>query len=79
MLYYMARGLSGRIVLEVDPSLKAELYEVLLKEERTLKGWFVEQAGNYIEGQTEMPLFEDKMVAQSQNTYGSENKKALQQ
>ncbi len=44
----VARGRSGRIVLEVDPALKRELYVALTAEDATLKDWFVEQARTYL-------------------------------
>jgi hypothetical protein len=36
----MARGESGRIVIEVDPTLKGELYVELARRGLTLKAWF---------------------------------------
>ncbi|MGA3114468.1 MAG: hypothetical protein ABSF90_08560 [Syntrophobacteraceae bacterium] len=44
----MARGPSGRIVLEIDPALKRELYSALIKNGITLKDWFVHQAERYL-------------------------------
>jgi hypothetical protein len=44
----MAKGESGRIVLEVDPKLKKTLYSILAIEQMTLKDWFIESADNYI-------------------------------
>lgn len=44
----MARGKSGRLVLEVDPELKRNLYFELEKEQKTLKDWFVSEAKNFI-------------------------------
>jgi hypothetical protein len=40
----MARGRSGRIVVEVDADLKRRLYAVLSVRELTLKDWFTTQA-----------------------------------
>ena len=40
----MAVGKSHRIVIEVDPSLKAEIYLALKKQGKTLKEWFIERA-----------------------------------
>ncbi|NHB97418.1 hypothetical protein [Photorhabdus stackebrandtii] len=45
----MAKGESGRIVLEVDPELKKTLYSVLAHEQQTLKDWFVDKAQKHIE------------------------------
>ena len=47
----MARGQSGRIVLEVDPELKNELYSAISKKGMTLKDWFVDTAEQYIKYQ----------------------------
>ncbi|MGD2030108.1 MAG: hypothetical protein PVG86_09250 [Desulfobacterales bacterium] len=47
----MARGPSGRIVLEVDPELKNELYSAIAKKGITLKDWFVDSAEQYIKYQ----------------------------
>lgn len=44
----MARGKSGRLVLEVDPELKRSLYFELEKEQKTLKDWFVSAAKSFI-------------------------------
>ena len=44
----MPRGLSGRIVLEIDPKLKKELYSELVREGSTLKDWFIREAKKYI-------------------------------
>jgi len=39
----MARGRSGRIVVEVDTELKRQLYAVLAAKALTLKEWFVQE------------------------------------
>lgn len=44
----MARGDSGRIVLEVNPKLKKQIYSILALEQKTLKSWFIEHAETYI-------------------------------
>lgn len=40
----MAKGNSGRIVIDVDPEFKNEVYVALAGRGSTLKDWFVEQA-----------------------------------
>lgn len=40
----MARGPSGRIVIEVEPELKRELHSALVADGETLKDWFIAQA-----------------------------------
>ncbi|MGI1988608.1 hypothetical protein [Shewanella glacialipiscicola] len=44
----MAKGESGRIVLEVEPELKKALYSILAMEQKTLKDWFVGKAQKHI-------------------------------
>jgi hypothetical protein len=46
---YMARGDSGRIVLEVDPDLKGELYVELAKRGLTLRAWFIGEAERLVD------------------------------
>ena len=51
----MAKGESGRIVLEVDPELKKALYSILAMDQQTLKDWFVDKAQKHInEKKTEL-------------------------
>jgi hypothetical protein len=40
----VARGDSGRVVINVDPELKRALYVALAMSGSTLKDWFVKQA-----------------------------------
>jgi hypothetical protein len=54
----MARGGSGRVVIEVDPSLKHELYSALATSGSTLKDWFVRQATSYCAALNQPSLFE---------------------
>jgi hypothetical protein len=44
----LARGKSGRIVIEVDPTIKRSLYLSLEQNQITLKDWFLEAASFYI-------------------------------
>ena len=53
----MAIGDSGRVVLEIDPTLKRRLYVALAKDQRTLKAWFVHLAEGYIDSQVQPELF----------------------
>lgn len=53
----MARGESGRIVVEVEPDLKAELYVALARENLTLKAWFIREAQRYVKGSRQLALF----------------------
>ena len=44
----MAKGDSGRIVIEIEPSLKRQLYSALAAEGSTLKDWFIINATTYL-------------------------------
>lgn len=65
MLYNitMARSNSGRIVLEIDPSVKRDLYEVLHEEGLTLKDWFLKQTRSYLTQRAQPSLFDSAQVA----------------
>ena len=52
----MARGPSGRIVIEVDPTLKRDLHSALAAEGLTLKDWFINQTRSYIANRGQPPL-----------------------
>lgn len=45
----MARGPSGRIIVEMEPSLKRALHARLAAEGRSLKDWFLERAEAYLD------------------------------
>jgi hypothetical protein len=45
----MARGDSGRVVLEIDPDLKGELYVELAKRGLTLRAWFIGEAERLVD------------------------------
>lgn len=53
----MSRGTSGRVVVEIDPQLKRELYAELIREGRTLKDWFIDRAERYVESRRQPALF----------------------
>ncbi len=53
----MARGDSGRVVIEVDPGLKAALYVALAADNTTLKAWFIREALRFVELRASAPLF----------------------
>lgn len=53
----MPVGNSGRVVLEIDPSLKKSLYAALAEDQMTLKAWFIHVAESYIAAQTQPELF----------------------
>ena len=61
----MARGESGRIVIEVSPELKRQLYSALAIEGQTLKDWFIEAAGHHLSGQKPLSLQRPKNIKSS--------------
>ena len=52
----MARGKSGRIVIEVDPILKHRLYVAVTEEGKTLKDWFLACATEYLRDRRQLRL-----------------------
>jgi hypothetical protein len=57
MLYNiaMARGPSGRIVLEIKPRVKRQLYGALAQDGLTLKNWFLRQSVLYLASRKRLP------------------------
>lgn len=52
----MARGASGRIVIEIDPEIKQELYDQLEKENSNLKTWFLNHVEGFLKGRQQLSL-----------------------
>ncbi len=52
----MAKGNSGRIVIEVEPVFKNELYEALNTEGMTLKDWFLKNAHEFLKDKSQLSL-----------------------
>ncbi len=54
----MAVGPSGRIVVEIDPDLKHDLYAALEEDGLNLKQWFLGKVGELLRdrGQLSLPL-----------------------
>jgi hypothetical protein len=69
----MPRGPSGRIVLEIDPLMKNQLYVVLAKNNLTLKEWFIRQCDQYLITYNQPDLF-SKAAAESSISYEGKNK-----
>lgn len=44
----MSIGSSGRIVIEINPTIKRDLYSALAKDGLTLKDWFLQNAASYL-------------------------------
>lgn len=55
----MSIGTSGRIVIEIEPALKRELYSLLAADGLSLKEWFLNQAANYIASSRQPSLIPD--------------------
>ena len=65
----MSIGSSGRIVIEIDPQTKRNLYSALTKNGITLKGWFLECAEKYLtEPPTEQMGTEGKVKTECKNS-----------
>ena len=54
----MARGKSGRVVLEIDPDLKRKLYATLENQQQTMKDWFVREAEGLIYGEKQISFLD---------------------
>ncbi len=52
----MSVGKSGRIVIEIEPELKQELYEALSKESKSLKSWFLGNVETFLEGRGQLVM-----------------------
>jgi hypothetical protein len=55
----MAKGSSGRLVIEIDPLLKEELYQALGDENMNLKQWFLQNVSHFLKARTQpsLPFF----------------------
>jgi len=67
----MARGSSGRIVLEIDPEFKKSLYLALEKNQKTLKDWFLLNAEQFINDHEQPALF----ISENIKKYRGKDKK----
>lgn len=56
----MARGKSGRIVVEVESALKSRLYGALEISKITLKEWFLREANRFCDETNQPSLFRAK-------------------
>ena len=52
----MSVGKSGRIVIEVEPEVKRQLYSALARDGLTLKDWFLREAEAYLGSAEQLPL-----------------------
>lgn len=60
----MSRGPSGRVVIELDPELKRQLYRELARRDLTLKAWFESKAERLVRTGGQMQLFYDSAESQ---------------
>lgn len=56
----MSVGVSGRIVIEIDPQRKRELYVALQRDGHTLKDWFLCRADEYLRHGGQLSIFDDR-------------------
>ena len=56
----MSIGNSGRVVIEIEPTLKRHLYSTLAKQGLTLKDWFVSNAEIFVQETRQMQLLYDE-------------------
>ena len=52
----MPVGKSGRIVIEIDPILKQELYKSLGSENSNLRSWFLDNVDKYLAEKSQPPM-----------------------
>jgi hypothetical protein len=55
----VAKGSSGRLVIEIDPSIKKELYERLGEKGLSMKEWFLINANTYLKQNKQSSLLID--------------------
>ena len=55
----MAKGSSGRLVIEIDPSIKKELYEKLGEKGLNMREWFLINANAYLNQNKQSSLLID--------------------
>jgi len=68
----MARGKSGRIVLEIEQNIKNDLYIALAKNQTTLKDWFLDTASCYIK---ENSFSNELLIAEKTKKYSTNKNK----
>ena len=58
-------GDSGRVVIEVDPSIKRQLYSALAADGSTLKAWFIGNITTYLSEREQPRLQFNKLDRQA--------------
>lgn len=51
MVHLVSVGKSGRIVIEIEPVFKQQLYLALGEQGKSLKSWFLENAESFLKDQ----------------------------
>lgn len=69
----MSIGTSGRIVIEVAPESKRQLYAALARDGLTLKDWFLKNAELYLTESGQLPLSFSKVSLTAQTDSKSES------
>ncbi len=64
----MPVGESGRIVIEIDPELKHELYGALSEQGLNLKQWFLGNAKQYLDQriQPNLPFYDQDSIREDE-------------
>jgi hypothetical protein len=52
----MAHGTSGRVVIDLDPAFKQELYDTLKQKGMNMRAWFLTEAQKLCEEHRQPPL-----------------------
>lgn len=52
----MAHGTSGRVVIDLDPAFKQELYDTLKQKGMNMRAWFLAEAQKLCEEHKQPPL-----------------------
>jgi hypothetical protein len=65
----MPRSDSGRVVIDLDPEFKKELYSALREDDSNLKNWFIEKARHYVEDKKQPSLFGTGSVKEESVNY----------
>jgi hypothetical protein len=71
----MSIGSSGRIVIEVEPESKRQLYAALARDGLTLKDWFLKNAELYLTESGQLPLSFSKGSSAAKTDSKSESDK----
>lgn len=68
----MSVGTSGRIVIEVEPEVKRQLYASLARDGLTLKNWFLREAQSYLTAHSQLKLeLHDRNTVATKSAEGS--------